>query len=367
MSGDVSTIVCVCVCLSLKITTTTTPHCTFNRQRVTTTVMDLDETIPMQRDEYEVIDRMDSRQMFVVCDSSYNSMLPQPTTASGHPLEPRIHTLRSHGSADQGTTIESRPVAPRQNPNFWSGTSMEHIPPSADRRSGFPTDHHSVGMEIGCGNLLPISQDVGTDGESTDEQTNEVTTHMVGERDPTAIDPRATTGPGVSGDVREAGNRPLHWRTNLGLEAVTHVQRPLHSRPNLGHDIVNLSSVNPTLAGLPSHLRPRLGTQAVELYDECFDTESDDERHNVERDDDYDYERTSMSRLNGKRKTTASTVHQVKRHQSSDYDNRTTDVRTVQVQFITTSGVIYQSPPMRGNSGSAGRPRYTRDQKMDPL
>jgi len=32
---------------------------------------------------------------------------------------------------------------------------------------------------------------------------------MVGERDPTAIDPRATTGPGVSGDVREAGNRPL--------------------------------------------------------------------------------------------------------------------------------------------------------------
>ena len=121
MSGDVSTIVCVCVCLSLKITTTTTPHCTFNRQRVTTTVMDLDETIPMQRDEYEVIDRMDSRQMFVVCDSSYNSMLPQPTTASGHPLEPRIHTLRSHGCADQGTTIESRPVAPRQNPGKISG------------------------------------------------------------------------------------------------------------------------------------------------------------------------------------------------------------------------------------------------------
>jgi len=89
-------------------------------------------------------------------------------------------------------------------------------------------------------------------------------------------------------------------------------------------------------------------------------------RDNVERDDDYDYERTSMSRLNGKRMTTASTVHQVKRHQSSDYDNRTTDVRTVQVQFITTSGVIYQSPPMRGNSGSAGRPRYTRDQKNGP-
>jgi len=86
---------------------------------------------------------------------------------------------------------------------------MEHNPPSADRRSGFPSDHHSVGMEIGPGNLLPISQDVGTDWESTDKQANEVTIRMAGVEDPNAIVPHTTFVSAVSGDVREAGYRPL--------------------------------------------------------------------------------------------------------------------------------------------------------------
>ena len=87
---------------------------------------------------------------------------------------------------------------------------MELNPPSADRRSGFPSDHRLVGMETGPGNLLPISQDVGTDWESTDEEANKVTTRMVGERDPIATDPHATIRPDVSVNVREAGHRPLH-------------------------------------------------------------------------------------------------------------------------------------------------------------
>jgi len=65
-------------------------------------------------------------------------------------------------------------------------------------------------METGPGNLLPISQDVGTDWESTDEQANEVTIRMAGVGDPNAIVPHATTVSAVSGDVREAGSRPLH-------------------------------------------------------------------------------------------------------------------------------------------------------------
>ena len=88
---------------------------------------------------------------------------------------------------------------------------MEHIPPSADRRSGSPSDHHSVGMEIGPGNLLPISQNVGTDWESTDEQANEITIRKAGVGDPNAIVPHATTVSAVSGDVREAGSRPLQY------------------------------------------------------------------------------------------------------------------------------------------------------------
>ena len=191
----------------------------------------LDETLPMQRDiGHEDTDREDLRQTFVIYrdSSSNNPSASPPTTASGHPSEPRIHTLRSNGSADQGTTMESRPVAPSQNPHFWSGTSMEHIPPSADRRSGFPSDHHSVGMEIGPGNLLPISQDVGTDWESTDEQANEVTIRMAGVEDPNAIVPHTTFVSAVSGDVREAGYRPLHCRPCVGPEAVSQVARPLH-------------------------------------------------------------------------------------------------------------------------------------------
>jgi len=164
--------------------------------------------------EQEDKDRVDLRQTFVIYrDSSSNNPPPSPpTTASGH-LEPRTHTLRFHSSTDQGTTIESRPMAPRQNPNFWSGTSMEHNPPSADRRSGFPSDHHSLGMETGpgSGNLFPISEDVGTDWESMDEQANEVTVRMAGVGDPIAIDPHATTVSAVSGDVREAGHRLLHY------------------------------------------------------------------------------------------------------------------------------------------------------------
>ena len=58
-----------------------------------------------------------------------------------------------------------------------------------------------------CLSNLPISQDAGTDWESTDEQCGHY--HMVGERDPIAIDPHATTGPAVSVDVMEACHRPL--------------------------------------------------------------------------------------------------------------------------------------------------------------
>ena len=109
----------------------------------------------MQRDvEQEDTDRVELRQTFVIYrDSSSNNPPASPsTTASGH-LEPRTHTLRSHGSADQGTPTEARSVAPRQNPQFWSGTSVEIIPPSADRRSGFshrpPSSRYGQGRRHG--------------------------------------------------------------------------------------------------------------------------------------------------------------------------------------------------------------------------
>jgi len=122
----------------------------------------------MQRDvEQEDTDRVELRQTFVIYrDSSSNNPPASPsTTASGH-LEPRTHTLRSHGSADQGTPTEARSVAPRQNPQFWSGTSVEIIPPSADRRSGFshrpPSSRYGQGrrhgFESGGGTILRVER-----------------------------------------------------------------------------------------------------------------------------------------------------------------------------------------------------------------
>jgi len=69
-------------------------------------------------------------------------------------------------------------------------------------------------------NFLPISQDVGTDWESTDERT-------AGERDHIAIDPHATTGPDAFVDVRKAGHRPLQCRPTWGLEESTYGREPL--------------------------------------------------------------------------------------------------------------------------------------------
>ena len=106
----------------------------------------------------------------------------------------------------------------------------------------------------------------------------------------------------------------------MGLETVPHARPPLQS-----------------YVWPPPHYRPNSGVRTVELFDEHFDVESDDERDRlILRHDDNDCDnnhRESASRLKAKRKSTA-TTQLVKRLHSYD---TTSDVQTAAKQRTHTS------------------------------